>query len=161
MFLRKIEERDNEAIAAIVKNVMTEFKADPKTTILGDPRLMTMYQNYQDAGAAYYVAELNGKIIGGAGIKRLDGSEETDRVCELQRMFLLSEARGKGLGKALMVRCIEDAKKLGYRTIYLESLSNMHQALALYRSFGFKETDGPLGNTGHGGCDVNMTLDIG
>jgi len=158
MTIRKIEINDNSIIASIVKEVMTEYKADPKTTVLGDPRLLTMYQNYQDARAEYFVAESENKIVGGAGIKQLDGGDIN--ICELQRMFLLKEARGKGIGKKLMQLCIKSAKKFGYKTIYIESLGGMHEAISLYRSFGFKEIDMPLGATGHGGCDVNMILEI-
>jgi len=158
MTIRKIEINDNNIIASIVKEVMTEYKADPKTTVLGDPRLLTMYQNYQEARAEYFVAESENKIVGGAGIKQLDGGDKN--ICELQRMFLLKEARGKGIGKKLMQLCIDSAKKSGYKTIYIESLGGMHEAISLYRSFGFKEIDSPLGTTGHGGCDVNMILEI-
>jgi putative acetyltransferase len=117
-----------------------------------------MYETYQVPGGHYFIAEENDQIIGGCGVRQLDGSPE--KICELQRMFLLPQARGKGIGKDLINRCIQKAKQLGYKTIYLESLSQMNDAIALYRKTGFKQIDKPLGNTGHGGCNVFMTLDI-
>jgi putative acetyltransferase len=158
MVIRRIEPGDNTAIADVVRAVMTEFGADPKTTVLGDHTLNTMYENYQEKGAGYYVVEVDGQIIGGAGIRRLDGAGET--ICELQRMFLLPEGRGKGIGRQLMTVCLEDAKKFGYKTIYLESLSNMRDAIGLYHKTGFQPIEKAMGNTGHGGCNVYMTLNL-
>lgn len=156
--IRPFRREDNDEIVSIVKAVMTEFEADPKTTVLGDPRLLTMYDNYGEEGAAYFIAEMNGEIAGGAGIKKLDGGDGS--ICELQRMFLLPPARGKGIGKELMIKCIDKARKKGYKTIYLESLSQMHNAVKLYTSFGFERVPRALGDTGHGGCNVFMVLDI-
>jgi putative acetyltransferase len=158
MVIREIRKEDNAAIADIVREVMTEFGADPKTTVLGDPSLNTMFENYQEPRAAYYVLEEEDSIVGGAGIKQLDGSGEN--ICELQRMFLLPAARGKGYGKALMSLCIDQARTYGYDQIYLESLKQMHSAIALYEKTGFRRINVPAGNTGHGGCDVYMIMDI-
>jgi putative acetyltransferase len=159
MNIRLIVPEDNSAIADVVRKVMTEYGADPKTTILGDPSLNSMYENYDNKRAVYFVAENeSGKIVGGAGIKQLDGSDEN--VCELQRMFLLPEARGKGLGKKLINLCITKAREMNYDKIYLESLSNMNDAIRLYTASGFKTIPKPMGATGHGGCNVFMTLDL-
>lgn len=158
MIIRKIRPEDNVAIAEVVKQVMEEFNADPKTTVLGDPSLHTMYQNYQEPGAVYYVAEIDGKVVGGCGIRKLNGSDEN--ICELQRMFLLNDIRGKGIGKKLLQLSLSEAKKFRYKQIYLESLKQMTGAISLYESAGFKRLVKPLGNTGHGGCDVNMILDL-
>jgi putative acetyltransferase len=159
MNIRLITPEDNAAIADVVRKVMTEFGADPKTTILGDPALNTMFQNYDDKKSIYFVVEDDrGRIIGGSGLKHLDGS--TENICELQRMFLLSEGRGKGIGKRLINLCITKAKEFGYNQMYLESLSNMNDAMALYTASGFKRIPASLGNTGHGGCNVFMIMDL-
>lgn len=156
--IREIESRDNAPIANVVRQVMTEFGADPKTTILGDPSLHTMFENYQKKRAAYFVAELDGKVVGGAGVTQLDGSNEN--VCELQRMFLLPEARGKKVGKQLLELCISKAREFNYDSVYLESLNSMVDARKLYDKSGFKEVSQPMGATGHGGCEVWMVLNL-
>ncbi|HYF03123.1 MAG TPA: GNAT family N-acetyltransferase [Patescibacteria group bacterium] len=159
MTIRAIQPEDNPKIAEIISSIMTsEFRADPATTILGDPALHTMYENYQVPRAAYYVFEEDGQIAGGCGIKQLEGSDEN--ICELQRMFLKPSARGKGHGKALIGLCIAKAKEFGYDEIYLETLSQMTTAQKLYESAGFKRISAPKGNTGHGGCDVRMLLKL-
>lgn len=152
--IRAIEKKDENTLAAVVREVMAEYNGDPKTTILGDPSLDTMYTNYQEPGASYYIAEMDGLIAGGAGVRKLDGGEPG--VCELQRMFLSPDARGKGIGKKLMDICLADARKFGYKAIYIETLGNMKEAMHLYEKSGFQYIANRMGNTGHVGCGVFM-----
>jgi putative acetyltransferase len=154
--IREIKPGDNVELSAVIKDVLIEFGADPKTTMLGDPSLYKMYEYYQFDKAVFFVALMDGKIVGGCGIKKLDGSADEDKICELQRMYLLPEARGLGIGKKLMEICQEKAKEFGYTKIYIESLPQMQSAISLYKKSGFEFIDQPLGNTGHGGCDVWM-----
>lgn len=151
---RTIEKKDNPHISRIIKTVLTEFDADPKTTMLGDPTADKMYQEYLAPNSIYYVALLNGKIVGGCGIKQLNPHDSS--LCELQRMYLLKEARGNKIGQTLMTMCLEKAKDFNFAKVYIETISNMHAAQSLYKKFGFHEIDEYLGNTGHTGCDVKM-----
>ncbi len=156
--VREIEPSDNQAIETIIRTVSIEFGSDPKTTILGDPCISNMYGNYVDARSVYFILVSDGTIFGGCGIKQLDGTDEN--ICELQRMFLLPEARGLGLGRRLLEMCIEKAKDFEYDKIYLESLKPMKAAIALYKKLGFSELSNPLGYTGHSGCNVFMLLEF-
>ncbi len=156
--IRRIKPEDNKKIAQIIKSVLTEYKADPQTTMLGDPATNHMYENYQSPNAVYYVVELNNQIVGGCGIHQLKG--EKDNICELQRMYILPKARGRGIGNKLMQICLSEAKTLHYQKIYIESLSQMNEARSLYEKYQFQPLDSPLGNTCHSGCDVWMVRDI-
>ena len=158
MLIREITLQDNPIIAKIIRTVMKEFDADPKTTIIGDPTLDTMFNNYQSSKSIYYIIEDNNTIVGGCGIKHLDNTDEN--ICELQRMFLLSSSRGKGYGKLLIDLCIKKAKEFGYDEIYLETLSQMKIAITLYEKAGFKKLSASKGNTGHSGCNVQMLLPL-
>lgn len=155
---RIIKESDNRQLEEIIRTVMTEFDANPRTTIIGDPALKSMYQNFRKPGSIYFIAEIDGKMVGGCGIAPLDGGSEN--TCELQRMFLLKEARGLGIGKRLLELCLESAKKHNFQEMYLETLSDMHTAIGLYQRFGFEKQPGPIGNTGHSGCNVYMLRKI-
>jgi putative acetyltransferase len=155
---RTIIERDNKQIEDIIRKAMTEFNADPHTTIIGDPALKSMYRNFQKPRSVYFIAELDGQVVGGCGVSSLDGGNEN--TCELQRMFLVREARGMGIGKKLLELCVNKAKEFKFQEIYLETLSDMHIAIRLYKSFGFEKQSAPLGNTGHSGCNIYMIRKI-
>lgn len=156
--IRTIQPSDDPALFRIIERVMTDFGASREGTVLGDPVIRNISRSFDEPGAVYYVAELDGKIVGGCGIKQLDGT--TEKICELQRMFLLAEARGKGIGRQLLDLCIEKARELGYEKCYLESLPSMSAAYSLYKQSGFEDISAPLGNTGHNSCTVWMIKDL-
>jgi putative acetyltransferase len=68
-------------------------------------------------------------------------------------MYLLPEVRGIGLGRKLISECLQRATETGYRQVYLESMPELTKALKVYEIFGFEYLDGPMGNTGHFGCE--------
>ena len=154
----QIRKEDNAVIAEVIRTVMKEFNADPETTIIGDPSLNTMYQNYCEPKSIYFVMLDQNTVVGGCGIKKLDFAN--NNTCELQRMFILPSYRGKGFGKVLMIRCISKAKEFGFDKIYLETLTEMETAIILYEKSGFHRIDYRMGNTGHTGCDVCMVLKL-
>jgi len=157
---RPIRPEDDAAVAAIIRRVMPEFGADGPGFAIHDPEVAHMSAAYSVPGSAYFVvAGDGGEVLGGAGIAALEGGEEA--VCELRKMYFLPEARGKGVGQALLRHCLGVARDLGYRTCYLETLTGMDQAIHLYRKLGFKPLCAPLGQTGHGSCDQWFALDLG
>lgn len=150
--LRPIRPEDDAAVAAVIRQVMPEFGADGPGFALHDPEVDHMSRAYGSAGAAYFVVvDATDRVLGGAGIAALEGG--APGVCELRKMYFLPEARGQGLGEALLRRCLAVARDLGYRTCYLETLTGMEQAMRLYRKLGFQPLCAPQGRTGHGGCD--------
>jgi putative acetyltransferase len=75
-------------------------------------------------------------------------------------MYLLPKARGMGLGKLLIELCIQQAKEMNYRKIYLETMPELKQAMKVYEKFGFEYLKGPLGNSGHTGCELWMLKNL-
>ena len=61
-------------------------------------------------------------------------------TCEIKRMYVHPDQRGKGLGKAILSRLIGEARSIGYAKILLDSARYMTTAHALYRSMGFTDT---------------------
>ncbi|WP_049622133.1 GNAT family N-acetyltransferase [Frateuria defendens] len=149
--IRPIEPRDDEAVAAIIRAVMPEFGADGPGFALHDPEVDGMSAAYAQPRRAYFVVEREGAVIGGAGVAPLDGGEAD--VCELRKMYFLPQARGLGAGAAMMQRCLDAARGFGFRRCYLETLTGMDAAQALYRRSGFTTLCEPMGGTGHHGCD--------
>ncbi len=152
--IRNIRPSDNPFLAKIVKDTLAEFGANRPNTVYYDATTDALYELFQEKGATYFVAELNGEIVGGGGIYPTDGLPED--TCELVKMYLLPQARGSGLGRTLIEKCIATAKEYGYKQIYLESMPELKQALKVYAKFGFEYLKGPMGNSGHTGCSLWM-----
>ncbi|GAB2584737.1 GNAT family N-acetyltransferase [Dyella jejuensis] len=149
--IRPIEPRDNAAVAAVIRTVMPEFGADGPGFAIHDAEVDDMHAAYTCPRSAYFVVERDGMVIGGGGVAPLAGGEAN--VCELRKMYFLPEARGIGAGTAMMQRCLDAARAAGFTHCYLETLTGMDAAQALYRKHGFAPLHAPMGGTGHFSCD--------
>ncbi len=156
--LRPVEERDNEAIATIIRAVLTEFKAAKKGTVYYDPTTDDLYHLFKREKAAYLIAELNGKVVGGCGVYPTEGLPEG--YCELVKLYLLPEARKLGLGKRLIEQSFTIAQQFGYTKMYLESLPELTQAVSLYENLGFTYLPAALGDSKHFGCSLWMIKEL-
>lgn len=154
IIIREIQKQDNPEIAAIVRTVLMEMGAPKVGTAYADPQLDFMYETYVKPKSVYFVVEINGKIIGGAGIGQLEN--EANTICELQKMYFLPEARGLGVGAQMIVKCLQSALDFGFSKCYLETMPYMVDAQKLYKKVGFEYLCAPLGNTGHTSCPVWM-----
>jgi ribosomal protein S18 acetylase RimI-like enzyme len=151
LILRPIQPRDDAQVAAVIRHVMPEFGADGPGFALHDPEVDAMSAAYAVPRRAYFVVESEGRVVGGAGIAPLDGGD--DETCELRKMYFLPEARGTGAATRLMRLCLDAARRAGFSRCYLETLTGMDAAQALYQRHGFTRIDAPMGGTGHFSCD--------
>ncbi|MGK0453757.1 MAG: putative acetyltransferase [Paraglaciecola sp.] len=156
--IREIEAKDNEELANLVRSVILEMGAPKVGTAYEDKATDQMFETYQKDKAKYFVVEHQNKVIGGAGIARLDDFQ--GNTCELQKMYFLPVARGKGLGAQLITVCLDKAKEFGFENCYLETLPYMEAAVKLYKKYGFLNLDKPMGNTCHYSCNVWMIKKI-
>ncbi|MBZ9730517.1 GNAT family N-acetyltransferase [Salegentibacter sp. JZCK2] len=156
--IREIQPEDNQQVAEVIRKVLVEMGVPKVGTAYEDKALDDMFATYQHPRMNYFVVEEDGKIIGGAGIAPLIGLEE--KICELQKMYFLPEARGKGLGAQMMDTCLKFAKSQGFEKCYIETLPYMESARKLYGRSGFKSLEKPLGNTGHYNCTMWMIRDV-
>jgi putative acetyltransferase len=154
VMIRPIEKKDNAAIAKVIRKVLIDLGVPKVGTAYEDEALDCMYETYQKDQSVYFVVEEDGKIIGGAGIAPLDNYE--GNICELQKMYYASEARGRGIGTEMMQRCLDSAREYKFDQCYLETMPYMEAAQKLYQRSGFEYIDGPMGDTGHYSCPVHM-----
>ena len=152
--IRPILKKDNHELMTLIKTISKEFGTNKPGFAFVDPELENMHKSFSGGRQAYFVIErvADKKIMGGAGMGELAGGKES--VCELKKMYLHADARGLGLGYALLETVLSSAKKSSYKKCYLETLKSMVQANQLYQKSGFIPLDKPLGNTGHFGCDA-------
>lgn len=153
--LRPLTERDNAAIARVIRDVSAEYglTADKGYTV-ADPNLDALYALYSQPRHAYWVVENHGNVVGGGGVAPLVGGEAD--ICELQKMYFLPVARGKGLARLLAHQAMDFAREHGFQRCYLETTGFLTAAIALYQRLGFAHIDRPLGCTGHVDCEVRM-----
>ncbi len=100
-----------------------EILNDPKRTIL-------------DGGGCIYLAKADNKIVGTAGI-----ANEGDGVFELVKMTVAPAFQGMGISKILIEKCLNKAKELKAKKIFLYSNSLLTTAIALYKKYGFVHVD--------------------
>ena len=89
---------------------------------------------YAPPDGRLYLARLDGETAGCIALRKLEGG-----VCEMKRLFLRENARGKGVGVALIEKLISDAVEIGYSRMRLDTFPpKMKKAVELYESHGFK-----------------------
>ena len=151
--IREIQVSDNAAIKALIQQVLEEYDDAKPGTAYFDPELGSLAQFYAAKSVRkYWVATIAGKVVGGCGVAEFD----EEGTAELQKLYFLPEMRGLGLGKQLVNLCEKFARQAGFKSLYLETLSNMHEAVGLYQHLGFKSRSEPRGETEHQTCDIWM-----
>jgi putative acetyltransferase len=180
MKMRPIRPEDNAAVAHVIRTVMPEFSCVGEGFSINDPEVADMAGTYLTEGSNFFVVELAGanevgvyaernrstgagevekaRVVGCGGFAPLAGGDGS--VCELRKMYILKEGRGYGGGKMIMEACLEGARQAGYTHMYLETVTAMKTAAAVYQKYGFDYLDGPMGETGHGGCDLFMVREL-
>ncbi len=131
--LRCATNADCEPVRNLVFAVLGEYglKPDPTCT---DADLADIDESYFKRGGVFYVLqEKTGSIIGSYGLYPMDSP-----TCELRKMYLHRDYRGKGLGRRLLEHALAEARRLGFKTISLETASVLKEAICLYESYGFQ-----------------------
>jgi putative acetyltransferase len=156
--IREIVPGDNDAIAKIIRASLEDFNAVKKGTVYFDESTDHLYEVFRAERSCYFIVTMQGEVVAGAGIFPTEGLPST--TCELVKMYVTSIARGQGLGKILLQRCIDEAKNKGFKKMYIETLPELTTAIEMYKKHGFNFIPCSLGNSGHSGCDLFMIRDL-
>jgi len=89
---------------------------------------------YSPAEGCLLLAKDGRQIIGCVALRKIDR-----KTCEMKRLYVRPDFRGKGIGRALSQKIINEARRIGYKKMRLDTIPTMKQANALYHSFGFKK----------------------
>ena len=154
IIIRAIEQKDNFVLAKLIKAIFREFKIDKPGTVYTDPTTNDLFNLFETSGAAYWVAEEHGILLGGCGIYPTAGLPA--KYAELVKFYLLPASRGKGIGRALLEKSFSSAVSFGYEQLYLESFPELGKAVDMYEKSGLKHINKPLGNSGHFACTIFM-----
>jgi putative acetyltransferase len=157
--IRPIAPEDNPVIAKIIRNTLFEFGANHPGTVYFDPTTDQLFELFRQPRSAYWIVEDAEGMVGGGGIFPTKGLPAD--TCELVKLYLLPRARGKGLGKKLIETCHLEAQKNGFVKVYLETMPELTIAVPLYEKMGYQYLEGPMGETGHFGCAIQMLKTLG
>lgn len=141
--VRPIKVEDDSLIAEIIRTNLKKFHLDIPGTVYFDPGLDYLSQYYESLPdkRGYFIATCeDGQVIGGVGVAEFDGFEN---CAELQKLYLIDQAKGKGMGRYLLQVAEDFARRAGYKSLYLETHTNLATAIRLYERNGFVQIAKP------------------
>jgi putative acetyltransferase len=134
--IRAATNEDITSIKDVVFSILKEYGLNPDENGK-DMDLNDIYRNYIKYNGYFGIlSDGNNNTIGTFGLFPI-----SNKVCELRKMYLLKEFRGKGLGNFMLNSAINIAKEKKYNKIILETIEPLKEAISLYKKFGFKEIE--------------------
>jgi ribosomal protein S18 acetylase RimI-like enzyme len=112
--------------------------------------------SYAPPEGRLFLAVSGGRIAGCTGLRKIGDDNKT---CEMKRLYVRPEFRGQGLGRAMALKLIEEARLVGYERMRLDTLpAQMGEAIKMYRSLGFREIEPYYHNPVEGALFMELIL---
>lgn len=118
-----------------------------------DEELEHLESKYGAPSGRLYLAYCGGELAGCIGLRKID-----ELNCEMKRLYVRPQFRGRHIGDCLVKRIIEDAKSIGYSHMLLDTLPFLQGALHMYKKYGFYEI--PSYNDSPMDASIYMKLDL-
>ena len=119
-----------------------------------DQELAGLPGDYAPPDGRLLLALYDGQLAGCVALHKLE-----HKICEMKRLYLRPQFRGKGLGKAIVEKAIAEARLIGYERMRLDTVEPvMKDAVAMYRRFGFKEIPAYCANPIAGALYMELNL---
>ena len=137
--MTRFVQADSEEYLGQVRHLFTEYSSSLGIDLCFqnfDKELAELPGDYAPPDGRLLLAIHDRQIAGCAALRKI-----SDGMCELKRMYVRPQFRGKGIGKGLALALIEDARSIGYTSMRLDTLPVMREAITLYRSLGFNDID--------------------
>jgi putative acetyltransferase len=134
--LRRVRVEDVPAVVELVRRTLAEFGIVFGVGAQTDDQLLALPASYEDAGGAFFVVELDGALVGTAGMYRQSAASY-----ELRKMYLDGAARGRGVGQRLLEVCIAFVREQGGQRVVLDTTEQMTAAISFYEKNGFVRDD--------------------
>ena len=147
----------DDQVSGLIRRNLEGFREAGAVLASSFRRLEDLRFVYSQEGAAFFVAldrANRDSLIGGAGIGPLHGLPMSEGVGEVRDLVVEEEYRSRGLGARLLKRCLEEAQRMGYRQIYLETTPQMEHAQKLFGRFGFRPVKHSAARDGTGASAV-------
>ena len=130
----------DSAVAGLIRTNLKAHGLDIPGTAYFDESLDHLSEYYHHPDRAYDVLLEDGEVIGGIGLAEFEGFED---CCELQKLYLDDRAKGRGLGYDMLRHIEDEARRRGFRRIYLETHTNLAAAIHIYEKSGYREIERP------------------
>jgi putative acetyltransferase len=154
-----IVEATNESQLATIRRLFLEY-ADTLGFELDfqnfDRDINELPGKYAPPDGKLLLASCGGQVAGCVALRR-----HSQDICEMKRLWVRPPFRGKKIGRLLAEKVIEEARRIGYRRMVLDTIETMTEAVALYRSLGFVQTDAYYHNPLAGATYFEKDLTIG
>ena len=133
--IREYKNTDLQQLVEMISTVLAEFEMS--IDFEGpDKDLQNLKNVYFNNNGAFFIAQLDSKIIGSVAVSKVN-----DEKCELRKLYLLNKHRNRGFGQILLDKAIVFASSNGYRKMELEVSQKHKQAIELYEKADFVKTE--------------------